>query len=136
MPCRSRATAFDGRFVRAVDFVEQMNFNTAQWVDYLADALGPLQLTPQTRQTLIDYVNAAGEFQENGVAQPNSPVQNIADVQPVPQRGFRRVQRPQGGRYGRGNAGGGPNRPGFGGLEGRLRGVIPLMMATPEYQVC
>ncbi len=134
--------AFDGQFTRAVAYVQQKNFTPAQWVDYLAYNLGPLQLTPQTRRTLIDYVSATGEFQENGMAQSASPVQNIADVQPaVPapllgaRRGFRRLQRPNGGGYGRGYAGG-PNRPGPGGLEGRLRGVIPLIMATPEYQVC
>ena len=33
--------AFDGQFVRAVDFVQQMNFDAAQWVDYLAETLGP-----------------------------------------------------------------------------------------------
>ena len=81
-----------------------MNFDAAKWVDYLAEKLGPLQLTPQTRQTLIDYVNAAGEFQENGMnglAQPGAPVQNIADVQPAfptftpaPRPGFNRVTRP------------------------------------------
>ena len=119
--------AFGGRFIRAVDFVQQMNFSSEQWVDYLAYALGPLQLTPATRQTLIEYANASGEFQEA----PQGPIaptaQNIADVQPVApfrrvRRGFRRAF--------------GPNRPGPDGPEARLRGVIPLIMATPEYQVC
>ena len=137
--------AFGGQFFQAVDFVQQRNFDAAQWVDFLADNLGPLQLTPQTRQTLIDYVNAVGEFQENGGngrgnrTPPYKASRTFRRRSPPPprhgRRGFNRAKRPNGGGYGRGYAGG-PNRPGPGGLEGRLRGVIPLMMATPEYQVC
>ena len=33
--------AFGGQFVRAADFVQQNNFSTEQWVDYLADDAGP-----------------------------------------------------------------------------------------------
>lgn len=128
--------AFDGRFVRAVDYVQQMNLSPEQWIDYLANTLGPLQLTAQTRQTLIDYVNAAGDFHEDD-ATPQAPViQNTADVQfpvtqPLPARrgGQRRL-------YGLQNRAGNRRNAAPGGLEGRLRGVIPLMMATPEYQVC
>ncbi|MBV9848889.1 MAG: DUF1800 domain-containing protein [Armatimonadetes bacterium] len=116
--------AFGGQFVRAVNYVQQRDFTPEQWVDYLAFTLGPLQLTPQTRQTLIDYVNSAGEFRED--AAPQVPaVQDIADAQNplATPPGYRRARRFV-------------QRPGPGGLEGRLRGVIPLMMATPEYQVC
>ncbi len=80
--------AFDGQFTRAVSYAQGKNLTPAQWVDYLAETLGPLELTPQTRQTLVDYANASGPFVNAG------------------------------------------------GLEARLRGVIPLLMSTPEYQVC
>ncbi len=108
--------AFNGQFAQAVAYVRQNNFTPAQWVDHLAEALGPLQLTPQTRQTLIEYVNAAGPF-----AAPDAALQDAAAVQPAAMPlGRRRFGRP----------------PAFDGLEARLRGVIPLLMSTPEYQVC
>lgn len=114
---------FGGETGRLTEYVKENNFTTEGWIDHLAEALGPLPLTPATRQTLIDYVNSADE--------PAAPtVQNIqfAPAPTVPP--FRR---------GRKNADGGYHRlrgAGPGGLEGRLRGVIPLLMATPEYQVC
>jgi uncharacterized protein (DUF1800 family) len=115
--------AFDGQFTEAVAYVRQMNFSPAQWVDYLAEALGPLQLTPQTRQTLIDYINAAGPFQDENVAPATT--QSVADV-PSAAPSFSGGRR----RLGLGR------QPVYGGLEARLRGVIPLMMSTPEFQVC
>lgn len=110
--------AFDGQFVRATDFADANNIAaSAAWVDYLAHALGPLPLPPAVRQTLIDYVDGTGD----DTAAPS------AVVQPVAAQG-------QGGRRGFGRAFGGGRFQSP--REARLRGVIPLLMATPEYQVC
>ena len=71
---------------RLADYLRQNSLTPDGWVDHLMETLGPLPLTPSTRQTLREFVN-----------------QGDASA---------------------------------GGLEGRLRAVIPLLMATPEYQVC
>ena len=108
-----------GQAPRLTDYVQQNNLSPEGWVDFLAETLGPLPLTPATRQTLVDYVK--------GTDAP-ATTQNADFVAPAPAP-FRRGQR---------NGGRGYNRmrgPSYGGLEGRLRGVIPLIMATPEYQV-
>ena len=101
---------FDGQFTRAIAYVRQQNLTPAQWVDYLAARLGPLQLTPQTRQTLVEYVTGTGPFQDT----PGSAVMQTTAETTMP---F-------------------PRRAAALDLEGRLRGVIPLLMSTPEYQVC
>ena len=75
---------FGGSYPTLLGFLAQNALNPESWVDYLAETLGPLPLTPSTRQTLIDYVHSAGPLSQ----------------------------------------------------EERLRGVIPLLMSTPEYQVC
>jgi len=119
-----------GRSARLTDYVRQNNLTPAGWVDFLAEALGPLPLTPSTRQTLIDYVQ--------GTDAPAPTVQNI-DFAPGPFVAPPPAAAPAPFRRGQRNNGRGYNRlrgPGYGGLEGRLRGVIPLIMATPEYQVC
>ena len=114
---------FGGQSARLTAFVQQNNFTPEGWVDYLADALGPLPLTPATRQALIDYIktpDTAAPLVQNAQFTPDSL--NVPFRQGKKGKG--------GGRYQR-LLGAGPV-----GLEGRLRGVIPLMMATPEYQVC
>lgn len=165
--------SFDGRFIRATAFVRQNNMDAGRYVDFLAETLGPLPLTPQTRQALINYVNGADgadgapamsqasetdELRENGAVH----LAQFAPVPPMPRpfaRGRRRLNgqgtmNGQGaGVFGgpgfggrvrlgqkaaarRGGGVGGRFGPEAGGLEGRLRGVIPLIMATPEFQVC
>jgi len=113
---------FDGGFTRAVDYTQGQNMTPEQWVDALAQRLGPLPLTPGTRQAILDDVHSADA--------PAATVQAVQFTPDAPPAGFRRGRRGGGGGYNRLN-GRGP-----GGLEGRLRGVIPLLMATPEYQVC
>ena len=101
---------FGGSFPSALEFMQQHALTPEGWVDYLADTLGPLPITAATRQTLIAYVQS-----------PDLPASRIENVQ------FRPGRRMRAGRL---------SDDGPGGLEGRLRGVIPLLMATPEYQVC
>ncbi len=113
---------FGGEFGRAVDYTQGQNLTPEKWVDALALRLGPLPLTPATRQALLDYVH----FSDAPVAAAQA-VQFTSDAPPAR---FRRGRRGGGGRYNQMAA----RTPG--GLEGRLRGVIPLLMATPEYQVC
>ncbi len=67
---------------RLTAYLRQNNLTPEAFVDLLAFRLGPLPLSPATRQTLVSYVNGPGL------------------------------------------------------LEDRLRGLLPLLMATPEYQVC
>lgn len=111
---------FGGDTVRLTEFVQQNNLTPEGWVDYLANALGPLPLTAGTRQALIDYVHGS-----------DTPTVQNADFIPAQfALPFRRGKRNNGRGYNRMRANG-PT-----GLEGRLRGVIPLLMATPEYQVC
>jgi len=81
---------FGGQYLEITNLLRSRNMTPENWVDFLAETLGPMPITPSTRQTLVDYVNGTDT---------SSP-----------------------GRFIR--------------LEGRLRGVIPLMMSTPEYQVC
>ena len=101
---------FGGSFPSALEFMQQHALTPEGWVDYLADTLGPLPITAATRQTLIAYVQSS-----------DLPASRIENVQ------FRPGRRMRAGRL----SDDGPR-----GLEGRLRGVIPLLMATPEYQVC
>lgn len=126
---------FGGQTARLTDYVRQNNLTAEGWVDFLAEALGPLPLTPATRQTLIDYVQ--------GTDAPAPTAQNVdfesapfvAPPPAAPLAPYRKGQRLQG----KGMGGRGYNRLrgfAYAGLEGRLRGVIPLIMATPEYQVC
>ena len=133
---------FGGQSARLTDYVQQNNLTAEGWVDFLADALGPLPLTPTTRQTLVDYVNGT-ETADNASALPTPTMRN-ADFDPgafvAPPPAPARAPYRQGKRMaGQGMGGRAYNRLGgfaYAGLEGRLRGVIPLIMATPEYQVC
>ena len=77
---------FGGQTPRLTDYLARNSMTPESWVDFLIETLGPLPLSPATRQTLKSFV-----------AGPDTT---------------------------------------SGGLEGRLRAVIPLLMATPEYQVC
>lgn len=122
---------FGGQSARLTDYVRQNNLTPEGWVDFLIEALGPLPLTPATRQTLIEYVR--------GTDAPAPTVHNVDFMPgpfvapppaPVPGVPFRRGRRSGGRGYNR------LQGPGYAGLEGRLRGVIPLIMATPAYQVC
>ncbi len=115
---------FGGQSVRVTDFLQQNALTPEGWVDYLLETLGPLPLSPATRQTLIDFVTAPDV---PGVPPPTA--QNVQFVPPAPGQ-FRRGRRGMGGAYNR------LRTAAPGGLEGRLRAVIPLVMATPEYQVC
>ena len=133
----SRSPAlFGGTGARLTDYVQQKNLTPEGWVDYLAEALGPLPLTAGTRQALVDYVQSSD---------PPAPTVQNADYVPAPSSPgafaappplssapapFRRGPRGMGRGYSR-LRGSAPT-----GLEGRLRGVIPLIMATPEFQVC
>ncbi len=120
---------FGGEFGRAVDYTQGQNLTPEQWVDALAQRLGPLPLTPATRQALLDYVHSP----DASDAAP--PAFQPAQFTPgLPPGQFRRGRRGQTGRYNQLNGRLAGRAPG--GLEGRLRGVIPLLMATPEYQVC
>jgi len=153
--------SFDGQFVQATAFVRQRGLDAGKYVDFLAEALGPLPLTPQTRQAMINYINGANGAgaimsQASASDEPtDAPVHlaQFAPAAPAP-RPFARGRRTNGqgqgasvfggpGFGGRVRVGqkagarrGGALGQGPGGLEGRLRGVIPLIMATPEYQVC
>ncbi len=71
-----------GQTLRLMGYLRLNDLTPEAFVDLLAYRLGPLPLSPATRQTLVGYVNGPGL------------------------------------------------------LEDRLRGVLPLLMATPEYQVC
>ncbi|MDQ2688034.1 MAG: DUF1800 domain-containing protein, partial [Armatimonadota bacterium] len=157
--------SFDGQFVRATDFMQAKGLDAGRYVDFLAETLGPLPLTPQTRQALVRYINDAN----NGtpvVAQTSETTdgtihlaQFAPGAQTPPPRPFARGRRQNGFnnqsgvfggpgfggrvRLGQKNAArrngqglGGRIAQGSGGLEGRLRGAIPMIMATPEYQVC
>ena len=73
---------FGGTAASVTDYLQKNALTPESWVDLLIETLGPLPLSPATRQTLVRFVNG-----------PDS-------------------------------------------LEGRLRAVIPMVMATPEYQVC
>ena len=42
---------FGGQSARLTDYVRQNNLTPEGWVDFLAETLGPLPLTPATRQT-------------------------------------------------------------------------------------
>jgi len=101
---------FGSSFPSAIEFMQQHALAPEGWVDYLAETLGPLPITPTTRQTLISYIQS-----------PDLPASTVVNVQ------FQPGRRKRAGRL---------KEDGPGGLEGRLRGVIPLLMATPEYQVC
>ncbi|MGI4787720.1 MAG: DUF1800 domain-containing protein [Janthinobacterium lividum] len=117
---------FGGQVQTVTSYLQQNSLTPEAWVDLLIDSLGPLPLTAGTRQTLVDFVNSSDALAPS--AQPPT-IQNAQFVPPAPGP-FRR---------GRRNLGGGYNRlrnAAPGGLEGRLRAVLPMIMATPEYQVC
>ena len=113
---------FGGQFVRVTDFLQQNSLTPEGWVDYLLETLGPLPVSPATRQTLVDFVNTAP-----APSAPPGPTMQNAQFS-IGQ--FRRGRRAAGDPYSR------ARNFAPGGLEGRLRAVIPLIMATPEYQVC
>ena len=112
--------AFNGQFFQAVAFVQQNNWDAAGWVDYLAETLGPLPLTPKTRQALIDYVNGVGETlpapDETTVAQTAAGSFGYA-------RGRRRLAAAgQGGAFGGLAVRAGKGRRGGGGAASHRRG--------------
>ncbi len=115
---------FGGSAASVTDFLQKNALTPAGWVDLLIETLGPLPLSPATRQTLVSFVNGL-DLPSHDLPSPAPTVQN---AQFVPGQ-FRRGRRARGG-YNRLR----PYDPG--GLEGRLRAVIPMIMATPEYQVC
>jgi len=112
---------FGGQLVRVTDYLQQNSLSPEAWIDFLVETLGPLPLSPATRQTLVDFVNSSD-------APANHPP-TVQNTQFVPGQ-FRRGRRMPGDPYSR------ARNQSPGGLEGRLRAVIPLVMATPEYQVC
>jgi len=126
---------FGGQTARLTDYVRQNGLTPEGWVDFLAETLGPLPLTPATRQALVDYVNGADA---PAPTVRNADFTTVPFVAPPPAPA--RAPYRQGKRLnGQGMGGRGYNRLrsfAYAGLEGRLRGVIPLLMATPEYQVC
>ena len=69
----------------------------------------------------MDFVNAAPA--------PDAPAPMVQNAQFVTGK-FGRGRRAQGDPYAR------TRNLTPSGLEGRLRAVIPMVMATPEYQVC
>ena len=113
---------FGGGFVRVTDFLQQNALTPEGWVDYLLEVLGPLPVTPATRQTLIEFVSAAPA--------PSAPSAPMVQTTQFTVGKFGRGRRALGDPYSR------TRNAAPGGLEGRLRAVIPLIMATPEYQVC
>ncbi len=124
---------FGGQTARLTDYVQQNNLTPEGWVDFLADALGPLPLSPATRQTMIEYVqgtDAPAPAARNVDFVPGQFVAPPPAAAPGVPGPYRRGMRANGRGYNRlqGMA--------YPGLEGRLRGVIPLLMATPEFQVC
>ncbi len=112
---------FGGQLVRVTDYLQQNALTPEAWVDFLLETLGPLPVTPATRQTLMDFVNAAPA--------PDAPAPMVQNAQFVTGK-FGRGRRAQGDPYAR------TRNLTPSGLEGRLRAVIPMVMATPEYQVC
>ncbi len=118
--------AFGGEFARATDFVQEKGFSAGQYVDFLAETLGPLPLSAQTRQTIVDYINQPDAAPANGALTGAQ-----AAVSPADLPRFGRGKRQAGNLYARVRA-----RTGAGGMEARLRAALPLVMATPEYQVC
>ena len=113
---------FGGSFVRVTDFLQQNSLTPEGWVDYLLETLGPLPVTAATRQTLVEFVSAAP-----ALSGPSAPM--VQNTQLIVGK-FGRGRRAPGDPYSR------TRNAAPGGLEGRLRAVIPLIMATPEYQVC
>lgn len=118
--------AWNGEFARVTDFVQQRGFTAAQYVDFLAETLGPLPLSAQTRQTIVDYINQPDAAPAGGFAS-----RIPADGSPLGQTRFRQGKRQAGDMYARVRT-----LSGMGGREARLRAALPLVMATPEYQVC
>lgn len=113
---------FGGQLIRVTDYLQQNAMTPEAWVDFLIETLGPLPVTAPTRQTLIEFVNAA-----DTAAPAGGPIlQNTQFA--IGQ--FKRGRRAQGDPYTR-TRNLSPN-----GVEGRLRAVLPMIMATPEYQVC
>jgi uncharacterized protein (DUF1800 family) len=103
------------------DYAQRNNLpETTAWVDYLAYALGPLQLAPAAHQTLIAFANGDGPYSghsEQFAGDEETPVA-FADTPAVRPR---RRLRPA---------------PMLGGDQGRMLALLPLIMATPEYQTC
>ena len=93
------------------------------WVDYLALALGPLKLAPTARETLVAFAKGDGPYAGHTDQFASVEDTPVADAN-VPDRPLRKKA--------------GPLRPAplVGGDQGRMLALIPLIMATPEYQVC
>ncbi len=119
--------AFNGSFASIAGFVQEKGYSPAQYVDFLAETLGPLPLSAQTRQTIVDYINQAG-----GTSDGRAAVSFADNAEPLAPERFRRGKRQAGtDMYARIRS-----ISGQGGIEARLRATLPLIMATPEYQVC
>jgi len=94
------------------------------WVDYLALALGPLKLAHSARETLVAFANGEGPYSGHADQFASTEATDVAAVDTP------------------GQGGGGPRRRRLGpaqlvgGDQGRMLALIPLIMATPEYQVC
>lgn len=107
---------------RVADLAQQRSLTPqAAWVEYLSEAMGPLPLGAQTRQTLVAYASEAPAVPSTGVfataAEGNSGEGG---------RAARRLQRRRGLAQGLEATG----------AQGRMLSLIPLVMGTPEYQVC
>lgn len=116
---------FGGQTQRLTDYLVQNSMTPESWVDFLIETLGPLPVSPATRRTLVNFVNAS----EAPLSVTAPAVQNIQFV-PNQAAPFRHGRRGLGSGFIR------LRNPPASGLEGRLRAVIPMIMATPEYQVC
>ena len=113
------------RFLEPVvqDYAVKNNMSEqTAWVEYLALALGPLKLAPTARETLVAFANGQGPYAGHADQFASTEATDVAAVD-TPEQG------------------GGPRRrlgpaPLVGGDQGRMLALIPLIMATPEYQVC
>lgn len=89
------------------------------WVDYLAYALGPLQFSSKTHDTLVAFAVGDGQFgghDDQLSVQNEDPVVAYAVNQAGSDRPVDNAPRRQD--------------------PGRMLALLPLIMATPEYQVC
>lgn len=103
------------------DYAQQNNVDErTAWVDWLTLALGPLEFEKSTHDTLVAFANGDGQFNANNshvAAAASTPVAFDPNVPPR-QRAV------------------GPVGRLVPGEQGRMLSLIPLIMATPEYQVC
>ena len=79
--------------------------NADAWVSYLSEALGPLDLGPTVRDTMVAYASQPG----------SNLTASLTTLSPAQDGARRRPNRDQVSRY---------------------LGLLPLIMGSPEYQVC